>query len=240
MTIDNVDLNPKHVGIILDGNRRYAKKLARKPWEGHSSGADKVKKLIEWALELNLKELSLYAFSLENFKRSEDEVKFLMKVFKNAFDDLMSEENQKKLINNGIKINFCGRIEMFPAEVLESMKKLMDFTKNNSNFIVNFAMAYDGRAEILDATKKIANLIKENKLQPDEINDELFAKQLYIPENLDLLIRTSGEQRISGFMLWQNSYAEFFFCSKMWPEFEKEDFIKCIEEFNKRERRFGR
>jgi tritrans,polycis-undecaprenyl-diphosphate synthase [geranylgeranyl-diphosphate specific] len=228
---------PKHIGIILDGNRRFSKKLMLKPWMGHEWGAKKVEKLFDWVKEIGIKEVTLYAFSVENFNRPKKEFEFLMKVFDDEFGRLLKDE---RLHKDKVRINFIGRIWMFPKEIHEKMKKLMEMTKNYDNYIFNFAMAYGGRAEIIDATKKIAEKIKKGELNVDEINEEVFRKELYMESEPDLVIRTSGEQRTSGFLLWQGSYAEFYFCEKLWPEFEKEDLLKAINDYNNRERRFGK
>ena len=228
---------PRHIGIILDGNRRFSKKLMLKPWMGHEWGAKKVENLFEWVKEIGVKELTLYAFSVENFNRPKEEFDFLMNIFGDEFEKLL---NDKRVHRDRIKINFIGRIWMFPKEVSEKMYKLIDMTKDYDGYIINFAMAYGGRAEIIDATKKIAERIKAGELNVDEINEEVFRKELYMESEPDLIIRTSGEQRTSGFLLWQGSYAEFYFCPKLWPEFEKEDLIKAIEDYSERERRFGK
>lgn len=228
---------PKHLGIILDGNRRFAKRLMLKPWKGHEWGAEKVKKLFTWARDLGIKEITLYAFSIENFNRPKEEFDYLMDLFRKEFEAL---KDDNEIMENGVRINFIGRIWMFPKDIEEKMRYIMEKTKNNKSYIVNFAMAYGGRAEIIDATRKIARDIKEGKLDVDDINEEVFARNLYTESEPDLIIRTSGEHRISGFMLWQGSYAEYYFCPKLWPEFEKEDLIKAIEDYSLRERRFGR
>ena len=231
---------PRHVGIILDGNRRFAKRLMLKPWKGHEFGAEKVRKVLDWCKELGVREVTLYAFSLENFDRPKEEFDFLMNLFAKEFSDLMKDENRKKLTEDGLKVNFMGRIRMFPENVQKAMRELMEFTKNNTKHTVNFAMAYGGRGEVIDATRKIAQLVKEGRLDVEQINEEVFAKQLYTESEPDLVIRTSGEQRTSGFMLWQASYAELYFCPKFWPEFEKADLIAAIESYKSRERRFGK
>ncbi len=228
---------PKHIGIILDGNRRFAKRLMLKPWKGHEWGYEKVKKLLDWAKELDIKEITLYAFSVENFNRPKEEFDFLMELFEKACDEIKED---KRVEENKIRINFLGRIWMFPKDIQQKMHELMELTKDNDRFILNFAMAYGGRAEIIDATKKIAQAIKEGKLDVDDINEETFKQSLYTESEPDLIIRTSGEKRTSGFMLWQGSYAELCFVDKLWPEFEKEDLQAAIEDYSKRERRFGK
>ncbi|MFH1211524.1 MAG: polyprenyl diphosphate synthase [Candidatus Woesearchaeota archaeon] len=228
---------PKHIGIILDGNRRFAKRLMVKPWKGHEWGAQKVEKLMEWAEELGIKELTLYAFSIENFNRPKEEFDMLMNLCSDSFQKIIgriAELNKK-----GLRIRFIGRIEMFPEAVKSRMKQLMELTKNNDKYFINFAMAYGGRAEIIDAVRKIAKKVKDGSLAPEEIDENMFAENLYLNSEPDLIIRTSGEKRISGFLLWQNSYAEFCFIDKLWPEFEKEDLVAAIDDYSKRNRRFG-
>lgn len=227
---------PRHIGYIIDGNRRFAKRLMLKPFKGHEWGAKKLEQLFNWCLEYGIEELTVYAFSIENFNRPKKEFYFLMKLFKREFIKFKDDPRLK----NAIKVNFIGRTWMFPKDIQNIMNHLMNKTKNNKKFILNFAMAYGGRAEIIDATKKIAEQIKKGKLKIEDINEEVFKKNLYLESEPDLIIRTS-EKRLSGFLLWQGAYAELeFLPDKLWPEFEKEDFIKCLEEYSKRERRFGK
>ncbi len=229
---------PKHVGIILDGNRRFAKRLLLKPWRGHEWGARKIEKLFEWCEDIGIKELTLYAFSVENFhSRPRDEFEFLMDLFRENFIKFNSDERIEK---NEIRLNFIGRLYMFPEDIQESMKKVMEKTKKYKKHIINIALAYGGRSEIVDATKRIAQEVKEGKLDIEKINEELFADHLYMKDEPDMIIRTGGEKRSSNFLNYQAAYSEWFYLEKMWPEFEKEDFIQCIEEFKKRDRRFGR
>ena len=228
---------PKHVGIILDGNRRFAKRLMLKPWKGHEWGAKKVEKLFDWCVELDVKELTLFAFSLENFDRPKREFDFLMDTCKKEFTNLLKD---KRIDKNKIQVNFVGRINMFPKDVYELMKENMERTKNYDQYRINFAMAYGGKAEIVDATKKISEQVKKGELNVEDINEEIFSNELYNPSEPDLIIRTS-ESRLSGFLTYQGSYAEVIFLpNKLWPEFEKEDFVSCIEEYKSRKRRFGK
>lgn len=228
---------PRHLAIILDGNRRFSKRLMLKPWKGHEWGAKKVRALLEWCLEYGIKEVTFYAMSIENFQRPKAEFDFLMKLFNKEFGDLIKDPMLKE---KGIRMNFIGRIRMFPKDVEEKMRKLMDMTKSHNNLIVNFAMAYGGKAEIIDATRKISEQIKKGKLSINQINEEVFSKNLYIESEPDLIIRTS-ESRLSGFLPWQGTYAEIIFLpNKLWPEFEKKDFIECLDEYDQRQRRFGR
>lgn len=228
---------PEHLGIILDGNRRFSKRLMLKPWKGHEWGAKKVETFLEWCKEYKIKEVTLFAFSLENFDRPKMEFDFLMKLFESEFRRMLKDERLEK---DKVRVSFIGRIEMFPKSLQDVMKKLMNKTAKNNNFIVNFAMAYGGRAEIIDATKKIAKQVSEGNLNIDQINNQVFQKNLYIESEPDLIIRTS-ESRTSGFLSWQSDYAEIIFLpNKLWPEFEKEDFVECLNEYSNRQRRFGK
>lgn len=228
---------PKHIGIILDGNRRFSKRLMMKPWKGHEWGAEKVKKLMDWCKELGVRELTLYAFSIDNFNRPKAEFDYLMKLFKESFEEI---KDDARIHDNKIRVNFIGRIWMFPKEVQEKMEQLMELTKDYSDYQINFAMAYGGRAEVIDATRKIAEQVKEGKLDVADINEETFSRNLYMEDEPELIIRTGGEKRTSNFLIWQANYAEWVFLEKFWPEFEKEDLQAAIEDFNSRRRRFGR
>lgn len=226
---------PLHVGIILDGNRRFAKRLMIKPWKGHEWGAKKIEKVIDWCSEYGIKELTLYALSEENFDRPKREFNYLMNLFRKEFNRL---KDHPRL--NDLKINFIGRIWMFPEDIQKLMHELMEKTKENTKFTLNFAMAYSGRSEIIDATKKIASMVKKGLLDIDEINQKVFSQNLYLESEPDLIIRT-GESRLSGFLLWQGSYAEIEFLPKrLWPEFSKKDLVKCLQEYANRDRRFGK
>ena len=227
--------NPKHVAIILDGNRRYAKRQGLNPWHGHKFGVEKVKKILGWSQDLGIKELTLYSFSIDNFNRSEKEKKFLFNLFKQYIKELKNDESLNK---KGIRINYIGRLDMFPKDIQKEMHHIMEKTRKNKKFKVNFAMAYSGRAEITDALKKIIHNFKNKKIS--KIDEKLINDNLYLSSTPDILIRPGGEKRISDFLLWQSAYTELIFLDKLWPEFSKEDLIDCIEEFKRRERRFGR
>ena len=229
--------NPQSVGIILDGNRRFAKRLMLKPWEGHKLGANKIRNLLKWCKDTGVKELTLFTFSLDNFDRPSKEFNYLMTLFEREFKDILADP---QLYKEQIKIDFIGKINLFPQGVIDSMKSLMEKTKDHKGIMVHFAMAYGGRAEIVDAARTIVSDVQAGKLQPQEINEALFEHYLYMRTTPDMIIRTGGEKRTSGFLLWQGEYSELFFVDKLWPEFEKEDFLKCIEEYKTRERRFGR
>lgn len=229
---------PRHVGIIMDGNRRFAKKLMLKPWMGHEWGAEKVKQLLEWCKELGIKEVTLYTFSVKNFNRPRDEFNFLMDLFEKEFSELKKEEH--KIFENKIRVNFIGRLYLFPKKIQEVMQDIMEKTKHHDQYVVNFAMAYGGREEIIDATIKIAEQIKQGTLNINQINEETFSRNLYCNDEVDLVIRTSGEKRTSDFLPFQAHYAEWFFVEKHWPEFEKADFMEIISEFSQRQRRYGK
>ena len=177
--------------------------------------------------------MTLYAFSIENFNRNRAEVDALMRIFKENLEELAD----RKTLD--YKINFIGRTQLFDAELQESMKRLREKTSANK-YRANFAMAYDGRAEIVDAVKEIATAVKDRTILPDCIDEKTIEECLYLQSNPDLIIRTSGEQRISGFLLWQASYAELYFCEKNWPDFSKKDLENAVKEYSARQRRFGK
>ncbi|MBV06242.1 MAG: polyprenyl diphosphate synthase [Candidatus Woesearchaeota archaeon] len=222
----------KHIAIILDGNRRFSKKLGLKWWQGHEKGAEKVEQLFDWCKELGIKEVTLYSFSIENFERTEEEKGFLMKLFIKMFNKVMKD---KRIHENKIKIKFIGRRGLFPLEIQKTMNEVEENTKDYDGFRVNFAMGYGGRAEIVDAVKKIVS----KGVKASDIDEELLSKNMYLDSEPELLIRPGGEFRISNFLVWQSSYMELWFTDKLWPEFEKEDLVEAINDFNARERRFG-
>lgn len=225
-----------HLGIIVDGNGRWAKERGLSRSEGHKAGAKNLEKLILYvAHEEIVNYLSLYVFSTENFSRSEEEVNYLMKLFIEFFNS-----GKSKYDKENIKVVFSGRRSYLSSEVRDAMDAIEERTKDHDGVVVNFCLSYGGRAEIVDATKKIAEQVKEGSLNIDDIDESLFAKNLYqeLPD-MDFLIRTSGENRISNFMLWQVSYAEFYFPKTYFPAFDIKCLNEAIEEFAKRDRRFG-
>lgn len=226
---------PNHVGIILDGNGRWAKNKGLSRSEGHKAGYDNLKKLSIHILNTGVKILSLYVFSTENFKRSEEEVGYLMNLVVKKF-----KSDAKYFMENNVKVIFSGRREHLRKDVLSAMDYISNLTKNNNKGILNICINYGGHTEITDMTKKIATLVKEEKITVDDITEELISKNLYQDlEPIDFLIRTSGEMRLSNFMLWQNSYAEFYFPKIHFPDFNNEEFDKALIEYTKRDRRFG-
>lgn len=222
---------PNHVAIIVDGNGRWAKERGLSRLKGHDAGFENLKTIGKYILEKGVKYLSLYCFSTENFKRDKDEVDHLMDIFV-----MMYEKNKKFFVENNIKIVFSGKDEPLPKKVIEARNKLTEITKDCTGGTLNICMNYGGRAEIVDACKKLM----ASGVNPDEITEEMFSHYMYqdLPD-VDLMIRTSGEVRLSNFLLWQNSYAEFYFPEVKFPDFKPEDFDKALEVYNNRDRRFG-
>ena len=232
----NTELNiPNHVAIILDGNRRWAKKRGMKPQEGHYRGFTNLENLADYVFSKGVKVLSVYAFSTENFSRAKDEVDYLMDLFAVAFKKYFEKQNKKN-----VRIVFSGRREPLPEKVLKMIDEVTEKTKNNTGPIFNICVNYGGRPEIVDTTKKICEMVKNGEISIDDIDEELFTKNLYqdLPA-IDLMIRTSGELRLSNFLLWQNAYAEFYFPEVEFPGFDEKEFDKALEVFDKRNRRFG-
>lgn len=226
---------PNHVGIIMDGNGRWAQKRGLARSLGHKAGADNLLSLCKHISKVGVKYLSLYAFSTENFKREAGEVNYLMNLFIELFNSKL-----KELSDNNVKVIFSGRREPLPEKVLKAMDEVVTYSENNTGLILNICINYGGRAEIVDMTKKLCELYKDNEITLDDIDYDLVNKNLYheLPD-VDLVIRTSGELRISNFMLYQSSYAEYYFPETLFPDFNEEEFDKAILEFNKRNRRFG-
>ena len=222
---------PNHVAIIVDGNGRWAKKRNLPRMKGHDAGFKNLKKICKYALARGVKVMSLYVFSTENFKRSKEEVDHLMDLFV-----LMFQKEKNFFIENDIKVVFSGADAPLPKNVIKLRDKLAELTKDNKNGIVNICINYGGRREIVDATKKII----DEGIKSEDITEELFEKHLYqeLPP-VDLMIRTSGELRISNFLLWQLAYAEFYFPGILFPDFTEADFDDAILAYNKRDRRFG-
>lgn len=230
------DLNlPIHVGIIMDGNGRWAKKRGLARSLGHSAGAKNLKKLLRHIFKRGIKYVSVYAFSTENFKRSKEEVDYLMKLFIKMF-----KTNAKEFIKDKIKVVFSGSRNNLSEELNNAMDDLEEKTKDFENGIFNVCLNYGGRSEIIDATKKIAKLVKDGNLAIEDIDEEVLDNNMYnrLPD-LDFVIRTSGEMRTSNFMPWQSTYAEYYFPDTLFPDFDEKQFDIAIEEFQKRSRRFG-
>jgi len=226
---------PNHIGIIMDGNGRWATKRGLPRSAGHKAGAENLKKLCKHINKLGLNYLSLYAFSTENFKREASEVNYLMNLFIEMFTN-----DFKFLIEDNVKVLFSGRREGLPNNVVKAIKKMENDSKNNTGTVLNICLNYGSQDEIVDMVKKISAEVKSGKIDIEDIDKELVNKNMYyeLPP-IDYVIRTSGEMRISNFMLWQSSYAEYYFPETLFPDFNELEFDKAIEEFNKRHRRFG-
>ncbi len=227
---------PRHIAIIMDGNGRWAKSRGLPRVAGHSAGMKTVKEIVKAANELGIKVLTLYAFSTENWKRPKDEVEFLMKL---PSEFLQLELNE--LIQNNVQIRMMGNQNNLPSHTLDAVNKAIVETRNNSGLILNFALNYGSRNELLSVVRDIATKAASGEIDPESIDEEYFSSFLLSKEigDPDLLIRTSGEIRISNFMLWQLAYTEMWFCDIYWPDFKKEDFYRAIIDFQKRIRRYG-
>lgn len=226
---------PNHVAIIVDGNGRWATEKGMSRSEGHNEGFLNVKKLSAYIFSKNIKYLSAYLFSTENFKRSKKEVDFLMILLVGKLKEILEFCHEEK-----IKAVFSGRKENLSDKVIKAMIKIEEETKDYQGRVFNICFNYGGHAEIVDATKKIVKDVENGKLDINDLDENTFSKYLYhnLPP-VDLMIRTSGEQRLSNFMLWQNSYAEFYFPKTYFPDFDEKEFDKAIVEYTKRDRRFG-
>ena len=237
-TTTSVDLNflPRHVAIIMDGNGRWAQSRNLSRSKGHIEGTKRVEEIVDYANEIGIKAMTLYTFSTENWNRPEPEIDLLMKILTTVL-----ERKITKLINTNIRFQMIGRRERIPGSVLAIIDEVTAKTKHNTGLTMNLAFNYGSRLEIVDAFKKIARSVKEGSVNVDAIDEKMVSENLYTNglEDPDLLIRTSGEMRISNFLLWQLSYAEFYFTEKFWPDFDETEFRKAIEEFQNRERRYG-
>lgn len=226
---------PGHVAIIMDGNGRWAVNRGLKRTKGHQKGAEVLKKISEYVYDKGIKILSVFAFSTENWKRDKEEIDYLMDLFIKAF-----KENFEAVKKKGVKVVFSGVKTRLSDKVLAQMKKMTDETKDNKNGVFNICLNYGGQDEIVEATKKICKDVSDGNLNIDDINSKMYNKYLFndLPP-IDLMIRTSGEYRISNFMLWQLAYSELYFTDTLWPDFTNEELDKAIESFNNRDRRFG-
>lgn len=232
---------PKHIGIILDGNRRWAFMRNMIPWEGHKEGAEKIKDFLDWCIDLGIETVTLYVFSTENFDRSDREVEEIM---------MLAEENLREILGsdvihkNRVCVRAIGRINLLPKHIQQLIYEIEEKTIHYDRFYLNLAIAYGGRAEIVDAAKELGLKVKKGELNPEDFNEDIFEKHLYtshLPQpDPDLIIRTSGEARLSGFLLWQSAYSELFFVDVYWPEFRKIELLRAIRSFQQRHRRFGK
>lgn len=232
---------PNHVALILDGNRRWAKRHLTMPKDGHWKGADAVENLLDWCEEFDIKIITLYALSAENLDRNDEELDHLYELIRLRLEKLYGDPRIHK---NQMRVKGIGRIEMLPDSIKEVLQRLDDATKDYDNHFLNIALAYGGQYELVDAVKKIGEKIKKGSLDVNQISKEEIESNLYtshLPQSSpDMILRTSGEKRLSGFLMWQSAYSELVFMDIFWPEFRKIDLMRAIRIFQERKRRLGR
>lgn len=231
---------PRHIGIIMDGNRRWAISRGLEKYLGYVFGAKKVEEVLKWCYDLGITTVTLYVFSTENLKRPREEVESIFKLFKEKLIEMM---DNGVLHESKTRFKVIGRRELIPGEIMQYIDKIEKETEGYSSHYLNVAFAYGGRAEIIDAVKSIAQEVSKGLLKPSDIDEETISKRLYtahLPEpDPDLIIRTSGEERLSNFLLWQSAYSELVFVDVHWPEFRRIDLLRAIRTYQRRKRRFG-
>jgi len=234
------ETKPEHIAIILDGNRRWASEQSLNPWTGHHYGAERIEDLLNWCLDLGVKSITLYTFSTENFCRHPKEVEELMVIAEEKLKEVIANERIHKHL---VRVKVIGRLNLLPKSLQEMVRRVEDATKDYDAHFLNVALAYGGRAEIVDAARKIAQRVEKGELKPDMIDEKIFEKFLYTAhmskQDPDLIIRTSGEERLSGFLLWQSAYSELCFLDVYWPAFRKIDLLRALRTYQQRKRRFG-
>lgn len=229
--------NPQHIAIIMDGNGRWAQNRRRDRVFGHIKGARVAKQIVEYCVQIKSKALTLYAFSEENWGRPIEEVNFLMRLLSRYI-----VRERSRMVKNNIRFRCIGQLDKIPANIRREVEKTMKATAENTGLVLTFALSYGGRQEITQAVKNIAELVKNEKLKVDDINEDLIGGMMQTAplQDPDLLIRTSGEWRLSNFLPWQSVYTELFFTDVLWPDFKKEDLMQAFASFQNRERRFGK
>lgn len=231
---------PEHTAIILDGNRRWASENELNPWLGHKKGAETVEQLLDWCEKIGVKYVTLYTFSTENFRRSPDEIEAIMRIAEEKFRKLLTDE---RIHRNKVHVKVIGRTNLLPEGLQQLIGEVEKATADYDQQFLNFAFAYGGRAEIVDAAKVIAEKVKAGEIEPQDIDESTFEKYLYTShmskQEPDLIIRTSGEERLSGFLLWQSAYSELAFLDVYWPDFRLIDLLRVIRTFQRRKRRYG-
>lgn len=237
-TIEKIDPErlPAHVGIIMDGNGRWAQKRGLPRYAGHVAGAKVFKTIAYYARDIGLKNLTVYAFSTENWQRPEEEVSRIMKVLEEFIDDALNTFEKEQ-----VRIRFLGDMSAFSGVLLEKMQRIMDATKHFEGLTLNVAMNYGGQHEIVHAAREAASRVQNGTMKPEDLTPETFGKMLYFEDcdTVDLVIRPSGEKRLSNFLLWQSAYAEFWYSDILWPDFKPADLDQAIIDYQKRNRRFG-
>ena len=229
---------PKHAAVIMDGNRRYAREFGLMMAEGHEKGKEKLEEMIEWCLELDIKVLTVYAFSTENVVREKEEVNTLMRMFAENFTRLADD---KRIHENRIRVRVLGQREILPPEVRESIEYAEEKTREYDSYFFNIAVGYGGREELIQAVRGIASAVRDGEMSVEDIDEAAFDRFLYTSDlpDPDLILRTSGEERISNFLLWQLAYSELYFSDVYWPGFRKVDFLRAVRSYQLRKRRFG-
>ncbi len=234
---------PKHIAVIPDGNRRYARKYNLSIYEAYKIGSEKTLEFLNWCMEFGIKVVTFFVISYDNFlKRSKEDVDAVLRLLR---EKLKKIREYKNIIENKVKIKIIGRTHLLPDDIQKEIKSVEDLTKNNSGYYLNLAVVYGGRQEIIDGIKRLFEDFKKGIIDINNLDESLFMRYLYFGDEIpypepDLIIRTSGEYRISNYLLYQAAYSELYFIEKYWPEITKEDFINAIEWYKKRERRFGR
>jgi tritrans,polycis-undecaprenyl-diphosphate synthase [geranylgeranyl-diphosphate specific] len=230
---------PQHVAIIMDGNRRFARELGLGPAEGHKEGRNKLEEILNWGMEVGVKILTVYAFSSENLSRKPEEIEELMRLFEESFYRAAEDERVHK---HHIRIRALGMIDILPENVRKAIAHAEAKTKDYDSYNLNLAIAYSGREEIIQAIREIAGKVKSGQMEVGQINQKTFSEYLYTKEfpDPDLILRTSGEVRVSNFLLWQLAYSELYFVDVYWPGFRKIDFLRAIRSYQQRSRRFGK
>jgi undecaprenyl diphosphate synthase len=233
----NADQIPNHVAVVMDGNGRWAKERGMPRTAGHEAGEASLLDMVHGAIEIGVKELSAYAFSTENWRRSPDEVKFLM-----GFNREVMRRRRDEMNDLGVRIRWVGREQKLWGSVLSELREAEELTKSNKVLTLNMCVNYGGRAEIVDAITAISKAVKSKKIKPESITEKNFAKYLYSPQmsDVDLFLRSSGEQRTSNFLMWQSAYAEMVFLDVLWPDADRRTLWNAIEIYAERERRFGK
>lgn len=230
---------PHHIGLIVDGNRRFARHKGLKPNMGHNLGSKRLEEFLRWCWHLDIKIVTLFGFSTENYNRADEEVSYLMDLILQKLKDFQQDA---MIMDEQVRIKVIGRREGLSDEMNTEIRKIEELTCKHDRFLLNIAISYGGRAEIIDAVKKVAQEVQSGQLKAEDINEDLFSKYLYtegIPDP-DLIIRTSGEERLSGFLVWQSAYSELYFTEAYWPAFRMIDFWRAIRIYQLRERRFGK
>ena len=230
---------PEHIGIIMDGNGRWAKQRGLRRWDGHKEGANVFRKICSYACDIGIKSITFYAFSTENWRRPPEEVAAIMDLFRDYLGEAEDRENEN--IKKGMQMHFIGRRDDMPDDIVSLMETAEENSKNANRIKVNIAINYGGRLEIVEAVRKIAQKVKDGEMNPEDISEDDISANVYTAgqSDPDLIIRPSGELRLSNFLLWQSAYSELWFSDILWPDFTTDDLDKAIDDYNNRNRRFG-